>query len=178
MGTTPLGIRYPELTAAANIPADMQNLANDVNGLLTNILGTTVCTFADATIPNAAGSLRTPTIDTTRSTAGLFTIVSTTRVRANFTGLILVTGGTQWAPNSNGVRNTDIRLNAAGNPVGGTRVTADYQGGSPSTASTTSPPLEPWQITVNQYLEYFVFHTAGAGGLAASAQRMTLLRIK
>jgi hypothetical protein len=170
MPTTSLGLRYPDLAAAPDVPADIGNLAADVNTYLSARPPSTHVYRAAAMSLVGTGVL-VPIVwtESARDTGGMFTDNSSrvTAPRAGLYPIIARAGfGIYVAP----VKVLNVRKNSAGSPTGGTSL---YLAQDDSGGNASSPPLlavveEPFNI--GDYYEVFVSQDSGttfASGLNA-----------
>ena len=107
------------------------------------------------------------------------TATTNSRVYIRTTGKYRITSQITFSTNSTGFRQARVRMNAAGNPVGGTELGLSLQdavAGNPSSV----PVLVPiYQFTAGDYVEVFAVQTSGGSlGLNVSSPGRTYLAVE
>jgi hypothetical protein len=101
-----------------------------------------------------------------------------TRLYVRTSGKYEITGQVYFATNATGSRSADLRLNAAGNPAGGTRIALNQQTALSGVGSPATAPVIEYPLVTGDYVEIFGMQNSGGALNTAGGSGLTLLRMK
>lgn len=173
MPTTPRGLVYPASTAAPDVPADMQALAESIEAVWD---GQPYCVVHNASAQSlTSGTIAVLTQDTDDSDvlAMHSTATNTSRIVAPSAGLYIAYATLNFAAHATGVRIGNIRKNAAGSSVGGTSL--GYVELATSGTITYVQVMGLTYLAATDYVEVFGYQNSG-GALGCTTTNFTLAR--
>lgn len=173
MPSTPRGLVYPATSAAPNVPADMQALAESIESVWDN---QPYCVSRNSsTVSLTTATLTAMTLDTDDSDAlGMHSTSSnTSRIVAPSAGLYIGTATVNFASNATGVRILTLRKNSGGVGTAGTQL--GYIELSAASAIHYMQVQGLISMAANDYLELFAYQNSG-GALNAQVTNFSVAR--
>lgn len=100
------------------------------------------------------------------------------RIVARTAGKLEITGQLGITSNATGIRSVDVRLNAAGSPVGGTSLVSPQVPALNGFTTTVPLPPKAVQMAAGDYIEIFGFQNSGGAINSATGSNTSFLRLK
>lgn len=174
MATTPRGLVYPASSAAPNVPADMQALAESVEAVWNN---QPYCVTRNSTTQSLTTATMTPVVCDTDDDDGQAmhsTSSNTSRIVAPANGFYIGTATVSFASNATGVRILTLRKNSGGVGTAGTQL--GYVELSAASAIHYMQVTGLIYLGATDYLELFAYQNSG-GALNAQVANFSVVRI-
>lgn len=165
MGTTSLGIPYPDSGDNYEPHLDMQALAEETDDQLLLVRSSPACfayRSAALSISNNTATVISLDAEDNDNSSMHSTSSNTSRVVAPVAGVYLFIARATWLGNATGTRRLDIRKNSGGSGSGGTLLAYEGPNAWGGASSATINRVE-WMgpLAANDYIELAVTQTSG-----------------